>query len=515
MFGSRGDRDQPEAAVERPVQEASSATPARQQIRRRASTAGPPNPSSCTTSRASVFHLVGRFGAITFIAGLSTIAIIRLLGSRDYGQYAAAVATWSVLGATADFGFSLMLSRDMPHTTARTARRCAPPMRSRSPGPRLLALVMVVLAFASGADTTRGLALLVLAPSMVFNGLNPARVFFLLRHRTGLLLRLDVITTFLQVSATVLAAALGLGVAAIAAALSTGAILNSVVVAVAAHRLLEPSTELRVGRLGLVRRSLPLGMLAIMTKVYLMIDLVLLGWLITGSRLGDYAAASKLLTVLATIAGVVTAGALPAISSLVGRRGELETLIGRIWTWLVVGVVPIFVGVALFAPTLIAVLLGHSYAGAAPLLRILCLAGAVSVVNNLLGNVMIAYRKTRALFLQNAAAIVVNVVGNLILVPKVGVVASAWLTSGCEVLVLVAEVAVIGREVDLWPCLAKSARPAVAVVVAAAIAVVLSRWTVLAIAVSGFTFVAMVAGLRAWPPDFRPAAIVADLRRAD
>ena len=463
----------------------------------------------------SVFHLVGRFGAMTFLAGLSTIAITRLLGPVDYGQYAAAVATWSVLGATADFGVSLMLSRDMPHddgshrATLRAAYEVAVAWSS------VLALVMVALAFASGVTSTRGLALLVLAPSMVFNGLNPARVFFLLRHRTALLLRLDVITTFLQVSATVLVAALGLGVAAIAAALSAGAILNSVVVAVAAHRLLEPSTELRVGRLGLVRRSLPLGMLAIMTKVYLMIDLVLLGWLITGSRLGDYAAASKLLTVLATIAGVVTAGALPAISSLVGRRGELETLIGRIWTWLVVGVVPIFVGVALFAPTLIAVLLGHSYAGAAPLLRILCLAGAVSVVNNLLGNVMIAYHKTRALFLQNGAAIVVNVVGNLILVPKVGVVASAWLTAGCEVLVLVAEVAVIGREVDLWPCLAKSARPAAAVLVAAAIAVVLSRWTVLAIAVSGFTFVAMIAGLRAWPPDFRPAAIVADLRRAD
>lgn len=463
----------------------------------------------------SVFHLVGRFGAITFLSGLSTIAITRLLGPADYGQYAAAVATWTVLGATSDLGFSLMLGRDLPHLTGSDRATLRSAYEVATAWSSILALVMVALAFAAGVTSTRGLALLVLAPSMIFNGLNPARVFFLIRHRTSLLLRLDVITTVFQVLATVLVAALGLGVVVIAATLSIGSIINGVVVAVAANGLLEPSAEPSMGRRELVRRSLPLGMLAIMTKVYLMIDLVLLGWLVTGSTLGDYAAASKLLTVLATIAGVVTAGALPAMSSLVDRRGELERLVGRVWTWLAVGVMPVFVAVALFAPAVINLLLGHSYAGAAPLLRILCLAGAVSVVNNLLGNVMIAFHKTKALFLQNAAAIVTNVVGNLILVPKVGVLASAWLTVACEVLIFVAEVIVTSREVDLWPCVLASIRPAGAIVVAAWIAVALDRWTILAAVVSGASFLAMVVVLQAWPADFRPGAIVADLRRAD
>jgi O-antigen/teichoic acid export membrane protein/O-antigen ligase len=463
----------------------------------------------------SVFHLLGRYGAITLISGIGTIAIVRLLGAGGYGQYAAAVATWAVLGATADLGFSLMLSRDLPHLEGphrpilRSAYEVATAWSS------ILALVMVGLAFSAGITSTRGLALLILAPSMVFNGLNPARVFFLVRHRTSLLMRLDVITTLLQVAATVTVAALDLGVDAIAAALSAGAIVNGLVVAVAANRLLEPTVERRVGRRALVRRSVPLGLLAIMTKVYLMIDLVLLGWLVSGSRLGDYAAASKLLTVLATVAGVVVAGALPAISSLVGRADDLEVLIGRIWTWLAVGAVPIFVAVALFSPTIVEVLLGHGYGQAVPLLRILSLAGALSVVNNLLGALMIAFHKTRALVIQNAAAIILNVVGNLILVPKVGVAASAWLTAGCEVLVMLAALAVIRREVNLRACVAGSARPAAAVAVAATVALVLGRSTILTAAAFCAAFVAMVAVLRAWPADFRPAALAADLRRAD
>jgi O-antigen/teichoic acid export membrane protein/O-antigen ligase len=480
-----------------------------------AADAGPGEQKLVLNLARSVFHLLGRFGAITFLSGLATIAIIRLLGSSGYGQYAAAVATWAVLGATADLGFSLTLSRDLPHLEGSHRPILRSAYEVATAWSAVLALVMVGLAFGAGITSTRGLALLILAPSMVFNGLNPARVFFLVRHRTGLLLKLDVITTLLQVSATVVIAALGLGVDAIAAALSAGSIVNGVVIAIAARRLLEPSTERRVGRLALVRRSLPLGLLAIMTKVYLMVDLVLLGWLVTGSRLGDYAAASKLLTVLATVAGVVVAGALPAISSLVGRTDELQLLIGRIWTWLAVGAMPIFVAVALFAPLIVEVVLGHGYDQAAPLLRILSLAGAISVVNNLLGAMMVAFHKTRALFIQNAVAIVVNVAGNLILVPKVGVVASAWLTAGCEVIVLVGAVVVIRAEVDLRPCVAKSVRPAIAIAIAAAIALLLDPSRILAAAVSGAVFLALVAVLGAWPADFRPAAIAADLRRAD
>lgn len=474
-----------------------------------------PEPKLVRNLARSVFHLLGRYGAMTLLSGLGTIAITRLLGPSSYGEYAAAVATWAVLGAAADFGFTLMLSRDLPHidVSHRTILRAA--YEVAIGWSSLLALVMVALAFTAGVTSTRGLALLVLAPSMIFNGLNPARILFLVRHRTATLLKLDVLTTFVQVIATVMIAALGLGVVAIAAALSLGSIINSVVIAVAANRFLEPATGEPFARRDLIRRSVPLGMLSIMTKVYLMIDLVLLGWLVTGSKLGDYAAASKLLTVLATIAGVVVAGALPAISSLVGRPHDLEQLVRKVCAWLAVGAMPIFVGVAVFAPVIVGVLLGHKYSGVVPLLRILCVAGVIGVMNNLLGNLMIAFRKTRALFLQTAAAIVVNVAGNIILVPRFGVYASAWLTGACEVLVCLAALASLAREIDLLACVTSTVRPLLAVVAAAAVGLLLAQWTAVAVVASTGCFVALVLVLDAWPAEFRVKALAADLRRVD
>ena len=62
-----------------------------------------------------------------------------------------------------------------------------------------------------------------------------------------------------------------------------------------------------------IRRSAPLGVLAVMTKVYLLGDLVLLGWLVSGDSLGEYAAAARMLALLATVAALVVNAALPRL----------------------------------------------------------------------------------------------------------------------------------------------------------------------------------------------------------
>jgi O-antigen/teichoic acid export membrane protein len=243
--------------------------------------------------------------------------------------------------------------------------------------------------------------------------------------------------------------------------------------------------------------------MSIMTKVYLLIDLVLLGWLVRGPALGQYAAASKLLTVLAGLSGIVMGGALPGLSSLAHDRAALERLVERVWHWLVVLVVPMFVAVALFAPLLVHVTIGAKYAGAVPLLRILCIAGEISVLSNLAGTLMITLHKTRALFIQNSAAIVLNIAGNVILVPIIGVSAAAWMTAATELLVCGASLFTLRREVSFRSCARASARPGIAVAGAAVYALALGALPLLAAIGSALVFVAIVAHLNAWPAEFR------------
>ncbi len=314
---------------------------------------------------------------------------------------------------------------------------------------------------------------------------------------------IDVVVTGIQVAASVTVAALGLGPVAVGVTVSIGSIVDSVAVALVVGRVLEPASGSRFDRRLLMRRSIPLGLVAIMTRVYLTIDLVLLGWLVTGPRLGEYAAAAKAIAVLAGVSGTVMSGALPALSVEAGDRRGLQELVGRIWHWLVVGPLPAFVAVALFASPLVRLALGRSYAHAAPLLQILAIAGCISVLSNLTGNLMIVFHKNRALLFQNGVAIVFNAAGNLILVPIVGVVAAAWLTVATEALVCLGSIISLHGRIRLVSLVGVSVRPTIAIAVGSGVALLLAQTPWLAALASISVFVGLLTVLGGWPAEFR------------
>jgi O-antigen/teichoic acid export membrane protein len=448
----------------------------------------------------SVVGLASQFGALTALSALNTIAITRLLGPTGYGVYGTAVAAWAVLGAVSGFGFSMMLSRDAGSDPS----RYRPMLRAAYAvaGWWSLALTgaMVVMALVAPIGSQRGLALLVLAPSMLFNGLNPAKTFFLVTFRTARLVQIDVACMLLQVLGSIAVSAAGAGPVAVCAVVSAGSIIDNVIVSLVAERML-PAGQGHFSRRELIRRSAPLGAISIMTKVYLTIDLVLLGWYVRGPRLGDYAAASKLLTVLAGLAGAVMAGALPALASSAPVRADIDALSGRVWHWLMSAAIPMFIALALFAPLVVDASIGHRYARAVPLIRILCIAGGVSVISNLVGNLMVALHRTSLLFIQNSAAIALNVAGNVILIPTYGVYAAAWMTVATELLVCAASIVSLRRDISLAPLLAISVRPALAAAVAAVVALLLISSQILAVCGALAIFVAAMSALRAWPPE--------------
>ena len=115
-----------------------------------------------------------------------------------------------------------------------------------------------------------------------------------------------------------------------------------------------------------------------MTQAYLILDLAIIGWYITGAPVGEYAAAAKILMIFTGVAGLVTAAALPAFSSSSTNPGELEDIVTRVWHWLMVSAMPVFAGLAVFAPLAVTVALGSDYDGSVALLRVLALAGLVA-----------------------------------------------------------------------------------------------------------------------------------------
>jgi O-antigen/teichoic acid export membrane protein len=366
------------------------------------------------------------------------------------------------------------------------------------------AAALVALSVASGITTTRGLVLLVLAPATACGGLTGARPVFLALYRTRRLATIDLAVNALQLIALVLIAAFGGGAVEVAIALSACAIANDSFVAIAALRLVDSGRAARADRLALLRRAIPLGFASVMSSIYFTVDIILLGWLVSRSGLGSYAAAVKVLSFLVVVPGMLLSAALPAVASSVQDPQALRALAIRLLHWLAAVGLPICVGTAIFARPLVRVAFGTGYGGAVPLVRILALAAAITLLTNLLGTLLIARSIVRPMLVQNGAAIVFNVVGNVVLAPRYGVTASAWLSVATELIVCVGALYVLRGSLGLGSVVGVGARPAIAVTGLAATGLALSSRPTLGVPAAICVFLVLLGILGAWPAELQP-----------
>ncbi|HWH94544.1 MAG TPA: oligosaccharide flippase family protein [Baekduia sp.] len=475
-------------------------------------TSGPPSssvqpPEVSTRIAGSAANFAGRRIALLVISAIGTTLVTRFLGPNHYGQYASALATWTLLSAAADFGFSLVLARDLAGDRGQRPALLRAAYDVGSVWSVALTLVLVGLALASDISSPRGQTLLVLAPSVLTLGMTAGRQVFVALYRTRELVLIDLGIVAVQVLVQVAVAAAGAGPVAVAAVVSVGTTANAVAVGVLARRIVGRSAASAPMRRSLIRRAAPLGLMAIMTKVYLMIDLVILGWLVTGPRLGDYAAAAKMLTLVASVPALITNVALPGLAAHAGEREELSALARRLWEWMLVVSLPVLILTIVFTPLVIEVTIGPEFDGAVDLLRILSIAGVLGVVSNLVGTILVAKSVVRPLVIQNAVAIALNVAANLALVPSYGVAAAAWITVATEAVICAGGLIVLSRHLPLGPWLRSSPRPVGAALVGVAAGLPLVGVQVVGATIALTVFAGVTWWLGAWPPEFSPARL--------
>jgi O-antigen/teichoic acid export membrane protein len=241
-----------------------------------------------------------------------------------------------------------------------------------------------------------------------------------------------------------------------------------------------------------------------MASAYFTVDLVLLGWLVSEAQLGPYAAAIKVLSLLVLVPGMLMSAALPGVASSVADPQALRALAIRLLHWLAAVGLPACAAAAVFADPLVRVAFGPGYGAAVPLVRILSLAAAVALLTNLLGTLLIARSIVRPLLLLNGAAIVFNVVGNVVLAPRYGTSASAWLTVATELIVCGGALYALRGSLGLGSMVGAGLRPAVAVVGLAATGLALSSWPTFGIPAAIGVFLVLLGTLGAWPVELQP-----------
>lgn len=215
--------------------------------------------------------------------------------------------------------------------------------------------------------------------------------------------------------------------------------------------------------------GLPIGLSALVLRVLLNIDLMLLGILAAPEDAGQYAAAARLMFLLVIAVELLWSALLPRQSRLAaedaaGFRRAFNLYLGAVLAVLV----PVAVGGRLLAPEVIALLYGPEYAGAAPVLANLAMSYSLLAVAMYLGNSLVACDRQRDYVGPLAVAAAVAAAATVLLVPARGAVGASWgMLAGHGLLAVI--LAVVTRRLFLrrLAVLLGSLLPAVALLVLA------------------------------------------------
>ncbi|HEU5271996.1 MAG TPA: polysaccharide biosynthesis C-terminal domain-containing protein, partial [Jatrophihabitans sp.] len=168
------------------------------------------------------------------------------------------------------------------------------------------------------------------------------------------------------------------------------------------------------------------GVSSIMEILLNWLDVLLVATLVSAAQAAIYAAASRFITSGTLVLQALRLAIAGDVSAALARRDHDR--VSQMYTtasqWVVLSSWPLYLVMAVFAPTVLRIF-GSSYPGGAHALSILCLAMLVNLAAGNVGTVLLMGGKSTWVLADKAASLAVNVTANLLLVPHYGITGAA------------------------------------------------------------------------------------------
>jgi O-antigen/teichoic acid export membrane protein len=314
---------------------------------------------------------------------------------------------------------------------------------------------------------------LVSAPGIV-------NVIFQLRVRNDITMVILTVNSILWAVAVVAVYALSGGIVAFAAVFLLTSVFTTGLTIVFARRF----TGIRlhgVRRLWrpLLRVGVGVGIAGILVTSYVKLDQILVFEFAGSRQAGLYGAAYRLLDQVQFIPISVMTTLFPLIASAYRMRGErVQDLLQAAAEYLTMASLPILAFTIVAARPTMTFLFGPQFAAAAPALPILAGAFVSISFGYLAGNMVVILELQRRFVRYAAVGLIVNAALNVVLIPRYGFLAAAWVTLVTEVTVLSLSMRSVLKVLQMKPRLGR-----------------LLRTLVAALAMGVVTLLARVAGL--------------------
>ena len=407
-----------------------------------------------STRRRLVRH-VGSLAAAEAVVRVlifaTAVVATRVLGPREIGAVAVAMALVSYAGVLGDGGMTTLTQVRLIRTRADTDRLIVTTTALQLVASLVLSAVLVALAFALPLPHEAALLTAFGAPLLVAQALN---TYYALQaeERMAELARIRVTSQVVTTAVCLVALAWGAGGASVVVSQWVGLLAAD---AYCLHSLrrgrgLVWQRPTRPLATEIVRESMPYLAALIATQLITNADVLMLGLFRTSAEVGRYSAALRLSTAGLTVIAVVITAVFP---ELVRRMGS-DTGPALIDTLVRLACRPAFAVTALVCTAssgIVTTLYGASFRSAGPYLAVLFLMVPIGYFNSILAQSLVAAGQ-RGLYLRVVAATATaTVVALLALTPAYGASAAAAIVVAGEVLSLTLLTFVVRGPLGLTP----------------------------------------------------------------
>jgi O-antigen/teichoic acid export membrane protein len=394
-----------------------------------------------------------------------TAVLVRTLGASGYGQWMTMLTVFQLLGYFTSFGLEAVTVREAASDPEAAENWVGALVLTRL----ALSLPVVVIGFAvllfvreGNAMLVAGIILLLEIPLGVGTSL---QVVHQLRMDNKVPMAILTANSVLWGAAVVLVNVLGGGLVALAIALTAATAFTSLMQALTAVRLLRfrlrPS---RAAMVRLVRLGAPLGVAGLLVIAYARIDQVIVFEQVGAEASGQYGAAYRVLEQAHFVPVSVITTLAPLMASLwPGHRARMLRIVTMAAEALSIGSLGALAFAVVAARPLMRFFFGEDLVAGAPALPVLGAAFVVICFGYLSGNLLLVLGLARKQVTVALLGLIANVAGNLVLVPRYGFMAAAWMTLVTEAVVVSVGFAFVLRRLGRpWPSLGRLPRIALA-----------------------------------------------------
>jgi lipopolysaccharide exporter len=357
----------------------------------------PANPELSSTVRRGVIWSLANTALLKFASIFISAVVARILDPRAFGIFAVAATVYGIVFMIGELGLSACLLRaDLDLDSL------APTMVTVSVGTSVIQAgamfafarpIAVALGSGAAASPIRVMALVV-----IIVGIFAVPSAQLMRDfRQEKIFLAEVVSFVPSTIALVLLAKSGNGAMAFAWSRVIGQLVSGCVLFFAVPKKYHPGMA-RNALSVLFSFGMPLGFANIVNYVLLNVDYALIGHLLGAVSLGTYVLAFNVASWPASLLGnMINNVSLPAFSRVKSDHERLTGSIASALRWLCLVAMPMSALSIALARPLVLTIYGPKWAGSAPVLSVLALYGAISIICVLFANMLAGLGRTKVL----------------------------------------------------------------------------------------------------------------------